>query len=79
MPVARRIIERDCMECGKTIEITVYKNDTYEGGHYFGKFTVRDEDSGGEYQKTGEWEEHDVVEWTEEEDSYEYWECDDCF
>ena len=43
MPVARRIIERDCMECGKTIEITVYKDDTYEGGHYFGKFTVRDE------------------------------------
>ena len=46
--------------------------------HYFGEFTVPDEDSDGEYERTGEWEGHDVVEWTGEEDSYEYWECDDC-
>ena len=26
----KRKIERDCMECGKTIEITVYEDDTYE-------------------------------------------------
>lgn len=32
----KRTIERDCMECGKTIEITVYEDGTYEGGHYFG-------------------------------------------
>ena len=34
-----RTIERDCMECGQTIEITVCEDDTYEGGHYFGEFT----------------------------------------
>jgi hypothetical protein len=62
------------MECGKTIGITVYEDDTYERGHYFGEFTVPDEDSDGEYEKTGEWEGHDVVEWTGKEDSFEYWE-----
>lgn len=41
------------MECGKTIEITIYEDDTYEGGHYFGEFAVPDEDSEGEYEKTG--------------------------
>lgn len=45
----------------------------------FGEFTVSDEDNVGEYEKTGEWEGHDVVEWSGEEDSDEYWECDDCF
>jgi len=74
-----RHLTRTCMECGKTIEITVYEDDTYERGHYFGEFTLPDEDSDGEYEKTGEWEGHDVVEWTGEEDSLEYWECDDCF
>ncbi|SEH53195.1 hypothetical protein SAMN05192561_10511 [Halopenitus malekzadehii] len=24
---------RECLKCGKTIEITVYEDDTYEGGH----------------------------------------------
>ncbi|WP_187347782.1 hypothetical protein [Haloplanus rubicundus] len=67
------------MECDQTIEITLYEDDTYEGGHYFGEFTVPDEDSEAEYEKTAEWEGHDVVKWTGEEDSYEYWECDDCF
>ncbi|QGX94780.1 hypothetical protein EI982_08195 [Haloplanus rallus] len=75
----KRTIERDCIEYGKTIEITVYEDNTYEGGHYFGEFTVPDEDSDGEYEKTGEWEGHDVVKWTGNEESFEYWECDDCF
>ena len=70
----KHTIERDCMECSKTIEITVYEDNTYEGGHYFGEFTVPDEDSDGEYEKTGEWEGHDVVEWTGKEDSFECWE-----
>lgn len=74
----KRTIERDCMECGETIQITVHEDDTYEGGHYFGELTVPDEDSEGEYEKTGEWEGHDVVEWTGEEESYEYWECNNC-
>ena len=79
VPKEKRTMERDCMECGKTIEITVYKDDTYDVGHYFGVFTVPERDSDGEYEKTGEWEGYEVVEWTGEEESYEYWECDDCF
>lgn len=35
--------------------------------------------SGGEYEKTGEWEGHDVVKWAGEKESYEYWECYDCY
>ena len=32
MPKEKRTIERDCMECGKTIGITVYEDNTYERG-----------------------------------------------
>ena len=42
------------------------------GGYYFGEFTVPAEDSNGEYERTGEWEEHDVVRWTGDEESNEY-------
>ena len=56
MPNETHTIERDCTECGETIEITVYADDTYEGGHYFGEWTAPDEDSEGEYETAGEWE-----------------------
>ena len=79
MPREKRTIKRDCTECGKTIKITIYEDDMYEGGHYFGEFSVPDEDSEREYEKTGEWEGHDVVKWTGKEESHEYWECDDCY
>ncbi|RLM40464.1 hypothetical protein DVK04_19675 [Haloferax sp. Atlit-105R] len=79
MSKKKRTIERNCVDCGKTIRSTVYEDGTYDGGHYFGEFTVPDEDSGGEYEKPGEWEGHDVVKWTGEELSYEYWECDNCY
>ena len=75
----KRTIERDYMECSKTIEITVYEDNTDEGGHYFGEFIVPDEDSDGEYEKIGEREGHDVVKRTGDEESYEYWECDNCY
>jgi hypothetical protein len=74
----KRTIERDCTECGKIIEITVYEDDTYEGGHYFDEFTVSSEDSDREYKQTGEREGHNVVKWTGDEEPYEDWECDDC-
>jgi hypothetical protein len=41
--------------------------------------SVPAEASDGEYEKTGEWKGHDVVEWTGDEETFEYWECDDCF
>lgn len=75
----KRTIDRDCIECGGTIRVTIGEDGTYEGGHYFGEFTVPDEDSDDEYEKTGEWEGHDVVKWTGEEVSNEYWECDSCY
>lgn len=75
----KRTIDRDCIECGGTIRVTIGEDGTYEGGHYFGEFTVPDEDSDGEYEKAGEWEGHDVVKWTGEEVSNEYWECDSCY
>lgn len=67
------------MECCETIEITVYEDGTCEGAHYFGEFTVPDEDSDRKYEKTGKWEGYDVIKWTGEEDSFEYWECGGCF
>ena len=79
MSESKRTIERDCVECGKTVQITVYEDGTYEGGHYFGDWTEPDEESEGEFEKTGEWEGFDVVKWTGKEVSYEYWLCEDCY
>jgi len=73
-----RTIERDCLGCGKQMWITVYEDDTYDGGHYFGEFSAPAEGSEREYEKTGEWEGYDVVTWTGDQESIEYWECDDC-
>jgi len=79
MPKEKRTIERDCMECVTAIEITVYEDGAYEGGHDLGESTVPDEESDGEYKKTGECERQEVGEWTGEEDSFEYEECNGCF
>lgn len=73
------VLNRQCVECGKTIQITVFEGGLYEGGHYFGEISTPDEDSEGEYKKTGEWDGFDVVEWTGEKESFEYWECEACF
>ena len=51
MPGTQRTIGRDCMNCGEIIEITVYEDEIYEGGHYFGDFTVPDEESEGAQSK----------------------------
>jgi hypothetical protein len=75
----KRTIERDCTVCGTTIQISVDEDGRYDGGHYFGEWSVPDDDSDGEFKKTGEYKGHDVVEWTGERLKFEYWECDDCF
>lgn len=72
MPRENRVIERDCMECGKPIEIMIDNDDTYEGGHYFREVIVPNKDSDGAYEKTGEREGYDVVKWSGEAESYEY-------
>lgn len=74
----KRTIERDCMECGETIEITVHEDGTYDGGEYFGEFALAKAGAEGEYEKTGEIDGFDVVEWTGQKESYEYWECNEC-
>lgn len=42
------IIERQCSVCGKELEITVYEDRTYEGGHFF---DILDEDEYWECDK----------------------------
>jgi hypothetical protein len=42
-------IERSCAVCGDTIEVTVYEDGSYEGGHYFGGELLDD----GEYWECG--------------------------
>lgn len=74
-----RTIQRDCLVCGTTIEVTVTEDGTYDGGHYFGEVTVPVDGTDGEYEKIAERDGHDVVQWTGKEETYEYWECEDCF
>jgi len=74
-----RLLTRPCMGCGKDLYIIVEADGSYSGGHYFGSFDLPDEDSDGEHVKTGESVSgFEVIEWTGEEKTYEYWEGDDC-
>ena len=74
-------LQRDCRVCGKELNITVYQDHSYEGGHYFGRVKIpigEGENVKVDTLKLGE-NEYDVVEWTGEHEEFEYWECDDCY
>lgn len=72
-------IHRDCRVCGTTIKVDVAEDGRYEGGHYFGEVTVPVREDDGEFENVGERDGHDVVRWTGEEATFEYWECANCF
>ncbi len=78
-----RKIRRECETCGKKIYATVYNDGHYKGGHFFGKIDIPKKDT-GKYkiigkQKLPGGEKIDVVEWTGQDETIEYWECDDCY
>lgn len=37
MKTIKQQIIRNCVVCGKKITITIYPDEKYKGGHYFGK------------------------------------------
>jgi hypothetical protein len=75
-----KTIERPCLVCGTVLEITVDDDGQYSGGYYFGELenTVGD----GDYKKVDEIDligrSTDVVKWTGETETVEYWECREC-
>ncbi len=42
-------MEKMCVICGKKLGITLYKDKSYRGGHYFGKIIPRKGKTDGEY------------------------------
>jgi len=76
-----KVIERECLVCGKRLKIRLKDNGEYRGGHYFGILKIPTGD--GEHKKIKRTKigdmEVDVVEWTGEHQKIEYWECDDCY
>lgn len=75
------VLDRTCTVCADELEITSFPDDSYEGGHYFGEMQVPTEDAEIVDERTEELEgvgEITVVEYSEY-DSFEYWECDDCY
>jgi len=76
----KEMIKRTCSVCGAEIEIIVYDDGSYQGGHFFGEVAVPEKDPDGEYVDVDDGStDMDVVEWTGEKKSFEYWECDECY
>lgn len=75
-------INRKCLVCGKKINITLYEDKHYTGGHYFGTLKVHVNGT-GEYKKVGIdklfGKKVNIVEWTGKEKEMEYWECNLCY
>ena len=73
---------RNCLVCGKKMNISLDKKGHYDNGHYFGKFRVPIKGK-GKYRKIGTSEilgnKTDVVKWTGEKKEIEYWECNKCY
>ncbi|PCH67161.1 MAG: hypothetical protein COC01_06435 [Bacteroidetes bacterium] len=73
---------KTCTVCGATINVVIKKDNSYEGGNYFG--TAEEPIKG-----TGKWVNKgkatiggitaDVTDWTGEVNEIEYWECDECY
>jgi len=61
-----RVIKRRCSVCGRTIEVKVYEDGTYSGGHFFGNLKDSMKELGMYDPNTQDWE-------------YEYWECEECY
>lgn len=74
-------VKTKCIVCGKELEITLFENGEYSGGHYFGKMELPVGE--GENRILGKKDiggmEVEVFEWTGDHEEMEYWECDDCF
>lgn len=76
-------ITRNCVVCGKELNIILLKNRKYTGGHYFGKIEIPIGE--GEHKVIGQSDilgkdkKVDVVDWIGESKEVEYWEFDDCY
>ena len=77
---------KSCACCGKQVKVFVYKNNTYRGGHYFGKIPLHSEEAIGEAVKAG------FNPWYFKNSAFrvfkkdpkpyahaEYWECPKCY
>jgi hypothetical protein len=75
-------IKRNCVVCGKRMQIQIDESGKYDKGHYFGTMKIPVEGT-GKYIKTGKVGlgdiTGDVVRWTGKEREAEYWECEKCF
>ena len=60
-----RVIKRRCSVCGRTIEVKVHDDGTYEGGHYFGNLASAMKELG-------------MYDPNVADEEYEYWECLEC-
>lgn len=69
-PIRARI-NRQCLVCGRRIQVTIYEDDSYRGGEYFGRmpeFAMQKRPGGYDPLVAEEIWRH----------SDEYWECPSC-
>ncbi|MBI2444494.1 MAG: hypothetical protein HYV42_04620 [Candidatus Magasanikbacteria bacterium] len=86
LPKVAKRLARQCASCSKAINIIVYRDHRYRGGHYFGKIPLHTE---AEMRKAIRFGSHEVKYETMtlnvlnyEPKSYarlEYWECAECY
>ena len=81
MSIKIKRIKRKCLVCGRKINIKIYEDRHYIGGHYFNKMRIPV--GKGEHKIIGTskilGKKVNVVKWTGKEKEVEYWECNDCY
>lgn len=79
-------INKRCVCCGRKIKVILYKDGTYRGGHYFGKFPLYTKEelekackAGTVKEKIGGLELNVLKKEPKPYDYAEYWECPKCY
>jgi hypothetical protein len=81
-----REIRRQCSICGRKIFVRIYPDDSYRGGHFFGKIPLYTDEEFEKARRAGTTKEcwgKTVVEILKKDPKpykyEEYWECDKCY
>lgn len=74
-------IKRNCVVCGKEMDIRIDKRGRYNPGHYFGKRRIPIKGTGKyiEIGKSKVIKGARIVKWTGKEKEVEHWECNKCY
>ena len=79
-------LNKTCACCGRKIKVILYKDETYRGGHYFGRIPLYTKKefrkamkAGTKKEKIDNWEINVLKKDPKPYKHIEYWECPKCY